>query len=68
MDDELRKLIERWKDQGYVTYSEFRKALPPEIMDEDQINDITDFVKDMGLEIRMEKAAVVDINLGIKDE
>lgn len=62
MDDELRKLIEKCKAQGYVTYPEFRKALPPDIIDEEQINDLFDLARDMGLEIRMQKADVLDIN------
>lgn len=62
MDDELRKLIEKCKVQGYVTYSEFRKALPPDIIDEEQINDLSDLAREMGLEIRMQKADVLNIN------
>ncbi len=62
MCDKLKQLIEKCKSQGYCVYSEFRKCLPSDILDDDQIEDITSMFEDMGIEIRKEKAEVVDIN------
>ena len=63
MDDDLRKLIEKWKAQGYVEYAEFKAALPSDIVAQDQIDDIATMIKDMGVETRTVKAKVIDLDL-----
>src|SRR4030067_2922683 len=38
--EELKSLITKGKDQGYLTFTEVNDHLPPEIVDTDQIKDI----------------------------
>ena len=48
----LQKLIESGKRRGFITLEEFQDVLPPEISDEDQIQDFRTLFEDMGIEVR----------------
>ncbi|MCA1799123.1 MAG: hypothetical protein LC632_06575 [Xanthomonadaceae bacterium] len=47
----IKRLIARGKEQGYLTYAEVNDHLPDEIVDPDQIEDIINMIKDMGIEV-----------------
>ena len=46
---ELKKLIAKGKEQGYLTYAEVNDHLPDEIVDPEQIEDIVSMINDMGI-------------------
>ena len=48
---EIKTLIIKGKEQGYLTYAEVNDHLPDEIVDPDQIEDIISMIKDMGIEV-----------------
>jgi RNA polymerase primary sigma factor len=56
---QLKKLIARGKDQGYLTYAEVNDHLPDDIVDPEQIEEIIGMINDMGLEV-LESAADAD--------
>jgi RNA polymerase primary sigma factor len=45
----LKLLIEKGKDQGFLTYAEVNDHLPEEIVDPQQIEDIIAMINDMGI-------------------
>ena len=45
----LKQLIERGKEQGFLTYAEVNDHLPEEIVDPQQIEDIIGMINDMGI-------------------
>ncbi|HEX3123104.1 MAG TPA: RNA polymerase sigma factor RpoD, partial [Rhodanobacteraceae bacterium] len=48
---QLKLLIAKGKEQGYLTYSEVNDHLPSEIVDPEQIEDIIGMINDMGIEV-----------------
>jgi len=48
---ELKKLIIRGKEQGYLTYREINDSLPEEVHDTDQIEAVVNMINDMGIEV-----------------
>ena len=46
---QLKLLIARGKEQGYLTYVEVNDHLPSEIVDPEQIEDIVNMINDMGI-------------------
>jgi RNA polymerase primary sigma factor len=48
---QLKMLIARGKDQGYLTYAEVNDHLPNDIVDPDQIEDIIGMINDMGIAV-----------------
>jgi RNA polymerase primary sigma factor len=54
-DDErqsqLKLLIAKGKEQGYLTYSEVNDHLPSDIVDPEQIEDIVNMINDMGITV-----------------
>ncbi|CUA87876.1 RNA polymerase sigma factor RpoD [Pseudidiomarina woesei] len=48
---QLRLLIAKGKEQGYLTFSEVNDHLPSEIVDSDQIEDIISMINDMGIKV-----------------
>jgi len=48
---QLKLLISRGKEQGYLTYAEVNDHLPPDIVDPDQIEDIISMINDMGIQV-----------------
>ncbi len=52
---QLKLLVTRGKEQGYLTYAEVNDHLPEDIIDSDQIEDIIQMINDMGIQV-MEEA------------
>jgi RNA polymerase primary sigma factor len=56
---QLKELIARGKEQGYLTYTQVNDHLPNEIIDPEQIEDIVNMINDMGITVH-EKAPVTE--------
>jgi RNA polymerase primary sigma factor len=50
-ESQLKLLIAKGKEQGYLTYHEVNDHLPNEIVDPEQIEDIINMINDMGIEV-----------------
>lgn len=48
---QLKLLIAKGKEQGYLTFAEVNDHLPPDIVDSDQIEDIIRMINDMGIQV-----------------
>ncbi len=48
---QLKRLIAKGKEQGYLTYGEVNDHLPSEIVDPEQIEDIVNMINDMGIPV-----------------
>ena len=48
---QLKILIAKGKEQGYLTYSEVNDHLPSDIVDPEQIEDIVNMINDMGITV-----------------
>ena len=48
---EIKTLIIKGKEQGYLTYAEINDHLPDDIVDPEQIEDIIGMINDMGIEV-----------------
>jgi RNA polymerase primary sigma factor len=69
---QLKELIARGKEQGYLTYAEVNDHLPSGIVDPEQIEDIVNMINDMGIAVH-EKAPdaeslVLNENAGSSDD
>ena len=49
---QLKLLIAKGKEQGYLTYAEVNDHLPNDIVDPDQIEDIVNMINDTGITVR----------------
>ncbi len=56
---QLKRLIAKGKEQGFLTYGEVNDHLPSEIVDPEQIEDIVNMINDMGIPV-YEKAPEVE--------
>ncbi|MGA1578283.1 MAG: RNA polymerase sigma factor region1.1 domain-containing protein, partial [Steroidobacteraceae bacterium] len=63
---QLKLLIARGKEQGFLTYGEVNDHLPPEIVDPEQIEDIVNTINEMGIPV-YEKAPDAD-SLSLSDQ
>jgi len=52
---QLKQLITKGKEQGFLTYSQVNDHLPDDIVDPEQIEDIINMINDMGIQVH-EKA------------
>src|SRR5947208_1209738 len=59
---QLKLLIARGKEQGYLTYAQVNDHLPSEIVDPEQIEDIVNTINDMGIPV-YEKAPDTEARL-----
>ena len=50
-ESQIKLLIARGKEQGYLTYREVNDHLPDEIVDPEQIEDIVNMINDMGIPV-----------------
>ena len=50
-ESQLKLLIARGKEQGYLTYAEVNDHLPSDIVDPEQIEDIIGMINDMGITV-----------------
>jgi len=48
---QLKELIAKGKEQGYLTYAEVNDHLPADISDPDQIEDIIRMITEMGISV-----------------
>ncbi|NVC63408.1 RNA polymerase sigma factor RpoD [Vibrio sp. 05-20-BW147] len=63
---QLKLLVIRGKEQGYLTYAEVNDHLPAEIVDSEQVEDIIQMINDMGIKV-VETAPDAD-DLALSDE
>jgi len=63
---QLRELIARGKEQGYLTYAEVNDHLPNDIVDPEQIEDIVNMINDMGIAVHEKAPDVESITLSDK--
>ncbi len=49
--DQLKKLILKGKEQGFLTYAEINDHLPDDVHDTDQIETVVNMINDMGIEV-----------------
>ncbi len=60
---QLKLLVTRGKEQGYLTYSEVNDHLPEDLIDSDQIEDIIQMINDMGIQVLEEAPDADDLML-----
>ncbi|MBU2739061.1 RNA polymerase sigma factor RpoD [Acidithiobacillus concretivorus] len=48
---ELKRLIARGKEQGYLTYGEINDHLPEEVFDPEQMENVISMINDMGIDV-----------------
>ncbi len=60
---QLKQLIAKGKEQGFLTYSEVNDHLPPGIVEPEQIEDIVRMINDMGILVHETAPDVVDQTL-----
>ena len=48
---ELKKLVQKGKERGYVTYDELNAALPPDEVSSEQIEDVMAGLSEMGIQV-----------------
>src|SRR6185312_6945799 len=48
---EIKQLITKGREQGYLTYAEVNDHLPDDIVDPEQIEDIIGMINGMGIEV-----------------
>ncbi len=63
---QLKQLVIRGKEQGYLTYAEVNDHLPAEIVDSEQVEDIIQMINDMGIKV-VETAPDAD-DLALNDD
>ncbi|CCN38066.1 RNA polymerase, sigma 70 (sigma D) factor [Vibrio nigripulchritudo SO65] len=67
---QLKLLVAKGKEQGYLTYAEVNDHLPQEIVDSEQVEDIIQMINDMGIQV-VETAPDADdlmMNEAVADE
>ncbi|MFP4602557.1 MAG: RNA polymerase sigma factor RpoD [Halochromatium sp.] len=57
---QLKQLIAKGKEQGFLTYTEVNDHLPPGIVEADQIEDIVRMINDMGIAVHESAPAEID--------
>ncbi|MFP3019150.1 MAG: RNA polymerase sigma factor RpoD [Arsenophonus sp.] len=60
---QLKLLVTKGKEQGYLTYSEVNDHLPEDIVDSYQIEDIIQMINDMGIQVMEETPDADDLIL-----
>tara|TARA_B100001094_G_scaffold333376_1_gene411227 strand:+ start:8138 stop:9955 length:1818 start_codon:yes stop_codon:yes gene_type:complete len=51
---QLKILLAKGREQGYLTYAEINDHLPPDMVDSDHIEDIIQMINDMGIQVSEE--------------
>ena len=64
---QLKELIARGKEQGYLTYTEVNDHLPNDIVDPEQIEDIVNMINDMGIAVHEQAPDAESLILTDKD-
>lgn len=65
-ESQLKVLIAKGKEQGFLTYHEVNESLPDGIVDPEQIEDIVNMINDMGIEVH-ESAPDLDVMMASND-
>ncbi len=60
---QLKLLVIKGKEQGYLTYAEVNDHLPAEIVDSEQVEDIIQMINDMGIKVVEAALDADDISL-----
>ena len=60
--DRIKYLVNKGKSQGYIEFRDLREALPYEDIDEEEMKDILQILKDMGIDVKMNKAEIVELS------
>ena len=47
----LRELIEKGREQGYITFADINDYLPEEVSDPDQLDEVIQIINDLGLQV-----------------
>ena len=47
----LRELIEKGREQGYITFADINDYLPEEVSDPDQLDEVIQLINDLGLQV-----------------
>ena len=47
----LRELIEKGREQGYITFADINDYLPDEVSDPDQLDEVIQVINDLGLQV-----------------
>ncbi len=66
-ENDIKNLIAKGKEQGYLTYGEINDHLPSEITDTDQIENVISVINSMGIKV-LEKAPDAEESLLINGE
>jgi len=66
-ESQLKILIAKGKEQGFLTYHEVNESLPDGIVDPEQIEDIVNMINDMGIEVH-ESPPDLDILMASNDD
>ncbi len=61
---QLKQLIARGKEQGFLTFADVNDHLPPDITDPEQIEDIIAMINDMGIPVHETAPGVEDLLRG----
>ena len=69
----LRQLVIQGKDRGYITYAEINDALPDDMSDAEQIDNIVNMIQGLGIQVTeeapdAETLLMSDNNAGMTDE
>jgi RNA polymerase primary sigma factor len=68
---QLKLLIAKGKEQGYLTYAEVNDHLPNDIVDPEQIEDIVAMINDMGItvhEIAPDTETILETNATVDED
>ncbi len=66
-ESQLKILIAKGKEQGFLTYHEVNESLPDGIVDPEQIEEIVNMINDMGIEVH-ESPPDLDVFMASNDE
>ena len=66
-ESQLKILIAKGKEQGFLTYHEVNESLPDGIVDPEQIEEIVNMINDMGIEVH-ESPPDLDVLMASNDE
>ncbi|WP_108652256.1 RNA polymerase sigma factor RpoD [Dongshaea marina] len=61
---QLKLLVAKGKEQGYLTYAEVNDHLPQDIVDSEQIEDIIQMINDMGIQVVESAPDADDLMMG----
>ncbi|CAK0760135.1 RNA polymerase, sigma 70 (sigma D) factor [Gammaproteobacteria bacterium] len=59
-ESQIKQLIAKGKEQGYLTYTEVNDHLPPGIVEPEQIEDIVRMINDMGIQVHETPPDLID--------